>query len=221
MLFQYGRYFRLLTFLLLACPAMSHAETPSACFAPVSGQQTVKDCTSIIDDPVTDPFTRSDAYGQRGMAYSMLKRSTDALADYDKALEINPASAFTLNNRAWELFRWKGSTEGLPDVEQSLQIEPKASATWDTRAHLRQLLGNHEGALYDYQFAILLGGVQAVRTYQCGLKQRGLYHGKIDGLYSDETRVALKTCASPKTCDPLPDGIDRTFENMSCGEITS
>jgi tetratricopeptide (TPR) repeat protein len=181
----------------------------------------ITECTPIIEDPSTDPSTLSDAYGLRGLAYSRMKRSTEAMADYSRAIKINPDSAVALNNRAWELFRSKGNTEGLADVERSLQIDPESDIAWDTRAHINQLLGNHERAFLDYEFSVILGVGRVVRVYQCGLSQRGLFHGKIDGIYDDETRVALKTCAFSKTCDPLPDNVDAALDGISCNDLTS
>jgi tetratricopeptide (TPR) repeat protein len=212
---------QILSALLLISPAFAQAEKPEPCFGTRLGQQAIKECTAIIDDPATDPARRSDAFGQRGLALSMMKRYAEAIADYDKAIEINPDADVSLNNRAWAWFRWQGSTKGMADVERALKLAPGADSTWDTRAHLRQLEGDHEGAFNDYEAAVGIGGERAVRAYQCGLSQRGHYKGRIDGIYSAETRAALKTCAFIKTCDPLPDDLDSTFDDISCDQTTS
>ena len=61
--------------------------------------------------------------------------------------------------------------------------------TWDTRAHIRQVIGNHAGAFADYEQAVNLGGERMVKLYQCGLSAQGLYKGRMDGYYTDEVEA--------------------------------
>jgi hypothetical protein len=109
----------------------------------------------------------------------------------------------------------------MADVERALQLDPSLDFFWDTRAHLRQVEGNFAGAFDDYEVAVGIGGAEAVKVYQCGLKKRGLYYGEINGVYDAETRDALKSCAQSKTCDPLPDNADFVVEQKPCDETVS
>jgi tetratricopeptide (TPR) repeat protein len=177
-------------------------------------------CTAIIDDPTTPEPTRTDARVARALMHSELGRYPDAIADMDKVIADNPDWAYALNGRAWFKFEWKRSTEGMVDVERALQLEPRSGPYWDTRAHLRQVLGDFEGAFADYETAVGFGGVDMIRMYQCGLSKRGLYKGKIDGIYAQDVRAALKSCAFSSSCDPLPN-IKSTPESNQCDETVT
>ena len=95
----------------------------------------------------------SQVYAMRALAYSLKGRYSTAIQDYDMAIGIQPDFAMALNNRAWAYFRWGKAAIGLPDVEQSLELSPTSPHTLDTRAHIRQALGDPAGALRDYNKA--------------------------------------------------------------------
>lgn len=67
------------------------------------------------------------------------------------------------------------------------------------------ILGQYDRAFVEYEAAIGFGGEAFIRTYQCGLRERGLYKGPVDGVYSVAMRTALRACAFSATCDPLPE----------------
>jgi hypothetical protein len=205
---------------LIVPASLARADTGLPCWSEPL-QKRIEVCTSIIKNPATEPFLRAEAYSTRGLAYSILDKYLEAIADYDKALEINPDFAMVLNNRAWAYFKWQGSTRGMDDVQRSLELDPASEHSWDTRAHLRQLLGQHDGAFADYEAAVGWGGMPTIKMYQCGLKERGMYKGDVNGIYGTDTRAALKTCASSTTCDPLPSNVDFMADNVNCEETVS
>jgi tetratricopeptide (TPR) repeat protein len=165
----------------------------------------VTPCTAIIDDPATTDVDRSTALDNRSIGLMIAGKHEEAIADLNRSLEIIPNSARALNGRAWTLFRWKNTTEGMDDVNRALEIDPTFAAAWDTRAHMYQMLGNFEKAFNEYEAAVGFGGEPMIRTYQCGLRERGFYQGPVDGIYSAMMRTALRNCAFTKTCDPLPE----------------
>jgi hypothetical protein len=117
---------------------------------------------------------------------------------------MRPDFAVALNNRAWAYFRWGKAATGLPDVERSLELSPTSAHALDTRAHIRQALGQPELALRDYDKAMWHGGARMIKLYQCGLTEARLYTGEIDGTWRPEVSQALEKCVRDKTCDPLP-----------------
>lgn len=179
------------------------AEVATDCFSE-DNERRYAGCTAIIESPNVTDAERAHAYSMRALSLSLKQKYEQSIQDYDRAIELNPSFAVALNNRAWAYFKWGRGAEGLPDVEQSLRLNPMSEHTWDTRAHIRQTLGNHDGAFTDYQQAMIIGGSRMVKLYQCGLSSTGMFRGRIDGIYSDELRDALKTCADSSTCDPLP-----------------
>ncbi|HXF53660.1 MAG TPA: tetratricopeptide repeat protein [Hyphomicrobiaceae bacterium] len=164
-------------------------------------------CSRLIETPGLPTDMLSSAYAMRALAYSLRGQYEIAIRDYDKAIELVPNYPMALNNRAWAYFRWGKPTQGLPDVEKSLALDPTSEHAYDTRAHIRQWLGNTEAAIADYEAAMRIGGRVMIKTYQCGLQAQRLYHGPIDGRYSRALGSAMIACVERgPECDPLPQG---------------
>lgn len=186
-----------------AALASARAEVATDCFSE-DNERRFAGCTAIIESPTASEAERAHAFSMRALSLSLKQEYGRAIEDYDAAIAINPNFAVALNNRAWAYHKWGRGAEGLEDVERSLRLNPMSEHTWDTRAHIRQSMGNHTGAFTDYQQAMIIGGPRMVKLYQCGLSASGLYRGRLDGIYNDELRDALKTCSDSTTCDPLP-----------------
>jgi tetratricopeptide (TPR) repeat protein len=199
-------------------PDFARAETDLGCFD--SAQSLEKQslaCTAIIDNAASSDFEKATALNTRGILQSRRGSEKDAFADFNAALALDPTSAEALNNRAWTLWKWGRNAEGLKDVEQALANDPSAPHIWDTRAHLRQTQADFSGAFNDYETAVGFGGDRMIRLYQCGLKERGMYTGPHNGVYTTETKAALKQCAYSAACDPLP----ANEYNEDCSSATS
>jgi tetratricopeptide (TPR) repeat protein len=201
---------------LLSLLALSGAASLSAagdamvdCLSDDNGRR-ISGCSALIDDPGLAPAQKSLAYGMRALAYSLRGTFDKALADYDRAIDLNPDFAVALNNRAWVYFKLGRGSQGAGDVERALQLAPGSPYALDTRAHIRQAEGDAEAALADYEDAMRNGGDHMVRLYQCGLRSQGLYFGMVDGIYSSALSRALEACVGQRACDPLPADEDCT-----------
>ncbi len=179
------------------------AELATDCFSE-DNERRHAGCTVIIESPSASPSEKAQAYAMRALSLSLKRNYDRAITDYDAAIAINPNFAVALNNRAWAYYKSGRAGQGLGDVERSLRLNPLSEHTWDTRAHIRQTMGNHAGAFADYEKAVAIGGERMIKIYQCGLSATGLYKGRLDGIYSDEFRDALQMCANSAACDPLP-----------------
>lgn len=164
----------------------------------------ISGCTAMIETPGLSEEQRSLAHGMRALAYSLLGRFDEAIADYDVALQIRPDFALALNNRAWAYYKLGRAKEGAEDVDLALRLSPGSPFALDTRAHIRQYLGDSEAAIEDYKMAIFNGGEPIVKMYQCGLRTQSLYDGPIDGVYTPALLDALGKCARDRQCDPVP-----------------
>jgi tetratricopeptide (TPR) repeat protein len=189
---------------MLSMPGFARADILADCMDARLGKRIVP-CSAVIDDQAATDFELEQALEMRGTDLAYAKRFAEAMQDFDRALQVNPQSATALNGRAWNLYRWKNSTEGMDDVNASLQLNGTYAAAWDTRAHLYQLLGQFDKAFNEYEAAIGFGGEFFIRMYQCGLRERGLYKGPVDGIYTATMRGALRSCALSAACDPLPE----------------
>jgi tetratricopeptide (TPR) repeat protein len=184
----------------------------------VNGQrgQRIASCSAVIDDPATTAFDRQQALEIRSADLAIAQRYAEAVQDLDRALQLNPESATALNGRAWSMYRWKKTADGMNDVNASLRINGTYAAAWDTRAHLYQLLGQFDKAFTEYEAAVGFGRQSFIRMYQCGLRERGLYKGPADGVYSSAVRTALRSCAFSASCDPLPENeYEEECDNVS------
>jgi tetratricopeptide (TPR) repeat protein len=164
----------------------------------------IQGCTELLKLPHLAPSVRADAYALRALALSLVGRYLEAIADYDQALAMRPDHAVALNNRAWALYKMGRIEEAMPDVQKSLQLDGRSPHAFDTRAHLHQARGEADLAYSDYRQAMVLGGAQMVRLYQCGLQAHGLYSGPVSGIYSEALGTALRLCVKSPKCDPLP-----------------
>ncbi len=189
------------------------ADARTDCFSPDTGRR-ISGCSELIDAPETTRTERAQALAMRALAYAMMRQYERSIPDYDRAIELSPDYAVAWNNRAWSFFKSGKFARAMPDVQRSLQLSPLSAHAYDTRAHLFQMTGQANKALADYNMAIRLGGKYMTRLYQCGLQERGLYLGQLDGIDSPALQKGLKTCIAKNKCDPLP-------EDENCRQATS
>lgn len=161
-------------------------------------------CSELIQQPGITPQTLGSAYAMRALALSLKGEYDTAINDYDEAIRLVPDFAVALNNRAWAYYKSGRAAKGLPDIEHSLRVQPTSPHSYDTRAHIRQEMGDPSGAFRDYEAAMRFGGSRMIRLYQCGLAAHRLYSGAVDGAYTAELRRAMQLCVLDTSCDPLP-----------------
>jgi tetratricopeptide (TPR) repeat protein len=189
--------------------APAHATSALDCFSNEPALL-ISGCTELLKGQIT-PEERARAYALRALGYSLKGWYGEAVTDYDRSVAIAPDNPVTLNNRAWAYFRWGKPAMGRNDVERSLQLDPTSDAAYDTRAHIRQSMGDPVNALQDYRKAMIFGGARMTKMYQCGLTDQGLYKGPFDGIPNPELHAALEKCVKDATCDPLPMNEQCTF----------
>ncbi len=205
----YARFFAVLVAVLAgAVAALATVDDPLVDCLSDDNSRRISGCSALIDTPGLPEEQRSLAHGMRALAYSLLGKFTEAIADYDVALKIRPDFPLALNNRAWAYYKLQRPSEGLADVERALALSPGSPYALDTRAHIRQALGDTDAAFNDYDLAMRTGGEPIVKMYQCGLRAQGLYFGPLDGVYSQTLSQAMRTCAGNRQCDPLPPDSD-------------
>jgi tetratricopeptide (TPR) repeat protein len=85
----------------------------------------LEDCTRQIEQ---NPF--ANAYAQRGTVLHKLERYAEAIVDFTKAIELNPANAKALVGRA-SAHREKGNlAQAIEDYRQATEIRPTDSMSW-------------------------------------------------------------------------------------------
>ena len=83
-----------------------------------------------------------------------LKRPTEALAAFDRALQLKPDFAEALSNRGLILQELDRFDEALAAYDRSLQLRPDLADTHANRGNALQELARHEEALAAYRRAL-------------------------------------------------------------------
>lgn len=173
------------------------------CYLSEDSDRRVAGCTELIASG-NETYDLSMPYMTRGAARSAKGNYDLAVRDFNRAIKLRPAFGMALNNRAWAYLRSGRAMKGLSDVATALKLQPASAETWDTRANIRQMLGLPEGALHDYDRAMVRGGKQIIKLYQCGLSEAHLYSGPLDGNWRLVLQRALEKCVRLKGCTPVP-----------------
>ena len=100
--------------------------------------------------------TTARDYCNRGLAKQKQGDLKGALADYDRAIEINPHDAAPYNNRGLAKMAMGDLDGALADYNRALEISPRNFEIHDNRGVVRQEKGDLDGALADYNIAIKL-----------------------------------------------------------------
>jgi tetratricopeptide (TPR) repeat protein len=114
-------------------------------------------------------------YRERGSAYNYLGRFQEALADYNKALELGYAFPFPRETgysnlgRGYALLRLRQYRRAIDDFDAVLNVVPRSSNALGWRGEAYQWLGNGSQAIADYKAAMAIDPKNL--TALSGLKQ--------------------------------------------------
>jgi tetratricopeptide (TPR) repeat protein len=106
----------------------------------------------------TDTFFFRNAYSNRGNAYFKLGNYQLALADYDKAIELDPETSYLYSRRSNAHLALKNYHQALSDINQCLKLggEKAGSFPYLDRGKIYAEMGNNDNAIEDYTTAITL-----------------------------------------------------------------
>ncbi|MEQ8222456.1 MAG: tetratricopeptide repeat protein [Candidatus Eremiobacterota bacterium] len=83
-------------------------------------------------------------------------RYEEAIAVFDKALEINPYYTRVLNDKAYCLCKLGRCDEATDVINQAIQSEPGAHIPWDTKGEILEAQGKYSDALECYEKCLRL-----------------------------------------------------------------
>ena len=95
-------------------------------------------------------------YHNRGLAYLQAKQYTDALQDFDRALEINARDASALVGRGTLFARTGSLDKALADLGRAIEIDPQYAEAYAKRCFAKMLLEHPRDALPDCEKAVAL-----------------------------------------------------------------
>lgn len=111
------------------------------------------------------PISQANVHNDRGIAYTRIEQTDNALADFTAAIELNPRHETAYVNRG-DVFQFKGQYEkAIADYDAALAIERDDDVALYDRGNSYAALGKHEQALADYDAAIRLNAKYAAAYF--------------------------------------------------------
>ncbi len=120
-----------------------------------------------------------------------MQRFDDALADYDKALELNPDYVAAHNNRGAILSHLRRYEAAVASCDIAIRLRPDAIEPYNNRGVALHELGRYEDALasYDQALALKPDAAEVLRNRGATLQQLARFD---DALVSCDRAIALK-----------------------------
>jgi len=109
--------------------------------------------TKAIESGEVSPENLSKMYFNRGIAWENKGDLNKAIADYTKAIEINPNYAKAYNNRGLAWHNKDDYDKAIADFTRAIEIEPKYAKAYHSRGLAWDKKGYTDKAKADYERA--------------------------------------------------------------------
>ncbi|MFM8298461.1 MAG: tetratricopeptide repeat protein [Microcystis aeruginosa] len=124
-------------------------------FTPQQRQEKLAEIKAYLSDsPSLDPVQASELWHEKGLIHQMGKEYEQAIASYDRALEIKPDFHEAWNNRGIALGNLGRWAEAIASYDQALEIKPDYHQAWNNRGIALGNLGRLEEAIASYDRAL-------------------------------------------------------------------
>ncbi len=131
-------------------------------------ERALTDFNKVIE--LKDPETLVDAYNNRGYIYNeFLKKYPEAIADFTRAIQIDPSYIRAYYNRALAYDRSNQSKEALADYSKTIQLDAQYVDAYNNRGIVYLQTKQFELALADFNKAVALNPKYALGYYNLGL----------------------------------------------------
>ncbi|MCO5168131.1 MAG: tetratricopeptide repeat protein [Planctomycetes bacterium] len=150
-------------------------------------------------DRAIDLAPGAGALVNRGVLRARRGRHEEALQDYARALELDPAMAHAYMNRG-SLFIDRGElSRAQADLERAVALDPRLATGWFNLGVVRQAQGQDDAAIHDLTRAIELRPDLARAWSGRGLSRHRA--GQLDGAAADYDRaLTLEESATTRLC---------------------
>jgi tetratricopeptide (TPR) repeat protein len=139
---------------LLALPSFALA-APQDCGGADLDRRIVA-CTQIIQRGGQSPANMAMIYVNRGSAYGDKQDYARAIADYSKALQLNPNYADAYYSRGTVYLRMNDNDRAIGDISQTLRLNPNHAYAYFNRGLAYQNKADYTRAIADYDQAVRL-----------------------------------------------------------------
>ena len=132
------------------------------------------------------PYTQLSAseYRERADLAYQRQEYTEAIADYDMAIHLDPDDPQAYFNRGLVRMELQGQHEdALADFDKVIDLNPNNADAYNNRGGVKIILERHDEALADYDEAIRLNPEHVLAYYHRGILKKHL--GRIDEATQD------------------------------------
>jgi tetratricopeptide (TPR) repeat protein len=133
-------------------------------------------------------------YNNRGISYRKLEEYGKVVADYTKAIELNPDDAVYYGNRGFSYAKLEEHEKAVEDYTKTIELRPDNAALYDNRGSSYDKLEEHEKAVEDYTKAIELR------------PDEGAYYSKRGSSYFELKEYGKVVADYTKAIELRPDG---------------
>jgi tetratricopeptide (TPR) repeat protein len=118
-------------------------------------------CTKIIKAGKQPVRNIAGAHFFRGNTYLNKGDNERAIADYSKAIALNPKDADFYSNRSAAYFNVGKFDHAIADASKAIALKPENPGAYYNRGYFYNSIGNRERAIEDYSKAIELNSEDA------------------------------------------------------------
>jgi len=150
-----------------------------------------------LDDLIAREPENPELYVQRGLVWQDARKFDRAMADFDRALELDSFCVSALAARARQLYNLRDFDGAIADCTRALMVEPSDVAILCTRAASYLQKGEHERALEGFDRVLQLSPGQRGALQWRGIAKEAL--GDVPGAEKDfAMSKALKPPLEPE-----------------------
>jgi tetratricopeptide (TPR) repeat protein len=144
-------------------------------------QARVAACTRLIEAGNQSPAISELFYNGRGIAYAKMNRNEDAVADFSKAIELQPRDANAHYDRGHALLALRRYDDALSDFSAAIEFNPSDEMSIGMLGNALRLKGQYDKAIQEYDAAIKLAPQDAVAFQNRGVaySRKGEYDNAI------------------------------------------
>jgi len=140
----------------------------------------------------SSPDRTAGSWKNKGVSLDELGRHEEAIACYDKALEIDPGDVNTWSNKGTALGALGRHQEAIACLDQALRLNPESAPAWSNKGNALDSLAHYEEALGCFAKALQVDPQNAV-----------VWHNKGKSLYALARYEESLTCfAKSAQLDP-------------------